>query len=54
MNEEQLIGHLHDVVNAWERLEVGKNYPPKVIEKWLVNQMKPVIDHTREILKKIG
>lgn len=33
-----------EVVTAWESLEGNKRYTPKEIERWLANDMKPVID----------
>lgn len=40
------------VIKAWESLKGDKNYTPKEIEKWLINEMKPAIDGLRKELKK--
>ena len=42
---------LKAVIDAWEKLSEG-HYSPKEIEKWLHNDMKPVIDVLRNELKK--
>lgn len=40
------------VIKAWESLKGNKNYTPKEIEKWLIDEMKPSIDNLRKVLKK--
>lgn len=49
--ERFTIDDAKEMVNAWESLEGGKNYSPKVIERWLINDMKPVIDKFRAKIK---
>jgi hypothetical protein len=39
------------LIKAWESLEEG-NHSPKVIAKWLLEDMKPEIDNLREKLKQ--
>ena len=36
-----------EMVAAWESLDGDRNYSPKNIERWLINDMKPVIDKFR-------
>ena len=48
--QEELEKALEDVVAAWESLEIGLHTPARV-EKWLVDDMKPIIDKAREVLK---
>jgi uncharacterized phage-associated protein len=43
---------LKEVVKAWESLPVDKNYSPRVIADWLLNDVSPVIDKVRIHLKK--
>ena len=47
---EKLIGVLEATKEAWESLEGNKCYSPTRIEKWLIENMKPVIDNIRAIL----
>ena len=39
---------LKAVIIAWEKLEGNNNYTPKQIERWLINDMKPMIDVLRK------
>ena len=41
-----------NLIKAWESLEGDKNYTPKEIQKWLIEEMKPAIDKLRETVKK--
>ena len=43
---------VEEVINAWEALEGGKEYNVKIVEKWLMNDMKPMIDKLRVIVKE--
>ena len=38
-----------ELIKAWESLDEG-HYTPRKIQKWLVDVMKPSIDHLREAL----
>ena len=40
-----------EMVLAWESLEGNRDYSPKEIERWLINDMKPVIDKFRAKIK---
>lgn len=42
---------LREIVEAWESLEGDKNYGIKVVEKWLIDDMKPAIDNIRLALQ---
>jgi len=46
---KELIGALEKAKTAWEYLGEG-HYPPKVIENWLVRQMKPAMREVRAAL----
>ena len=42
---------LEEIVQAWEILPTGFHTPSDV-EDWLVEDMKPVIDHIRKYLEE--
>ena len=39
-----------DILLAWKSLPGGKNYPPEVIAKWLMEDMYPSIENARKAL----
>lgn len=43
---------LEKIITAWESLEGNKRYSDKVLEEWLITQMKPAIDNARKYLGK--
>ncbi len=51
-NKNPLRAEVKKLIKAWESLKGDKNYTPKEIEKWLVNEMKPAIDRLRKKLNK--
>lgn len=40
-----------DLIKAWESLPGNKYYPGVVLEKWLVEHMKPAINNLRNLIK---
>ncbi len=38
---------LEDVIRAWEALPGGRNHSRQVIQDWLVQDMKPMVDRMR-------
>jgi hypothetical protein len=41
---------LDAVIEAWESLEGGTNHSPRVIERWLAEQMSPAISRARVVM----
>lgn len=46
-----IVKEAQDVIKAWESLPGNKNYTPKEIQKWLVENMSPAINALRVKLK---
>lgn len=42
---------LEDLIKAWESLPGNAEYPPRIIEKWLVQDMTPAIMKARSWLR---
>jgi len=40
-----------EVIDAWESLQGNQNYSPSAIDRWLNEDMKPVMDKLRNKLK---
>jgi len=49
---DDLVAALKGIKDAWESLPGGTNYSPRVVEKWLINDMKPAIDAVRATIAK--
>ncbi len=42
---------INEIIDAWESLKGDEKYSPRTIERWLIEDMKPVMDKAR---KKVG
>ena len=48
---EELREGIRDTIRAWEAIPGNQHHTIKVVQKWLVDDMKPSIDNLRNLIK---